>query len=228
MKLLDAPSAVSKVQQRCWEWVDVDASHEDQPGLTSQVQNKYSFSVYLDNKFKIWEQGVSWILKQLYKSLHNPSVESIWRHFPTAVLVSIPLAASANFIYIACLRHSRVVHCPHPQSSQLSLFGMAAHQGSRVWEEISEANRTELCQFSAQMRDWISVWERWQWWTEVGDNSDVLRNHRTWWRKLSLCLVREIMFPFLHDNVLMHKASSTRKWLSQVIVGNLAMRGFIM
>lgn len=41
------------------------------------------------------------------------------------------------------------------EPSQLSLFGMAAHQCSGVWEETSEegANRTVSCQFCGQMRD---------------------------------------------------------------------------
>lgn len=71
------------------ERVCYGASHEDQPELTSQLQNKYHLSVYLDNGKQILYQGVSWILKQLfYKSLLNPCEESIWSHFPTVVLLA--------------------------------------------------------------------------------------------------------------------------------------------
>lgn len=153
------------------------------PGRTPKLQNKYHLSAYFLQQKQTSYQGVVFDFA-IIVAKKKSHVESRWgiimEAFSHCRAVSILLAAPVNFVYIACLGWCTAgsvwaACCLCARTSQSSLFGMAAHQCSGVWEETSEegANRTVSCQFCGQMRDWISVWERWWRRTGVADNDGV-------------------------------------------------------
>lgn len=132
---------------------------------------------------------MSWILKQLYKSPLNPYEESIWRHVPTVVqLASSWLFQQTLFTLLVWDGVQPRGLLSPSESSQSSLFGMAAHQRSRVWEETSKegANRTVTVLWTNVSRIGFQCGkDDGEGQKEVADNSGAPRNHSAWWRKLS-------------------------------------------